>query len=497
MQQHTLFAPLNYLVRVPIFLTLLVFVDPCPATSPCRPSTSDQNVTAEEWIRHKLEAGDSADLDCYSSDPTHHIVRSSFLQSLLTGSGIMKDFQLHRHGFNLQHAVIQGEFELRNVEIPYDVSLTDSDFQDRVDFTQTTFKKSLHLERNEFHDRVTFLYCNINLSLEMKNARFDNPSEDEAPYYFGGMRVGTDVDISDAVFVGAANFVATEIGGDLIAYRTKFRKFVSFESIKVGRNGLFHQAEFDARARFTGAEFSESMEAYKAKFLLCPNDKKNRSRFDDMKVGTLLLDINSFPKPPCAAPDLGGMRFDNILLNDGDRPLEGLESNQKLIDLLRPSEQPVDFDSRLADYFAKLGDSDQADRLFIAQKQRERETYLKGFAWWKSYFLDFLVGYGRQPWKAFLFSLLVVGIGCLVFREKDGMELQQERNGQRSSPMHVYNAFWYSVDLFAPVIDLKTASVWVPKRHRRFARNYVYLHRILGWILIPIGLAALSGLISR
>ena len=49
---------------------------------------------------------------------------------------------------------------------------------------------------------------------------------------------------------------------------------------------------------------------------------------------------------------------------------------------------------------------------------------------------------------------------------------------------------------FLPFFDLKMASVWEPKTERRFARHYMRLHMIIGWILVPIGLLAVSGIIS-
>jgi hypothetical protein len=281
------------------------------------------------------------------------------------------------------------------------------------------------------------------------------------------MKIGSDADFSNAVFAGGATFNAAEIGGDFIAYFTKFNKGVNFESMKVGRNGLIRMAEFGGLAKFTSANFTESLEAHGAKF----NDETIGPRFDDMKVGTVVFDIKSFRKTPI----FGGMRFEHIVLVDvsAKKRLEGLESNESLIQLTRPDEQSTGFNTSLQEYLRKLGDSESADELFIAQKRKERETYLTGLAWLKSRLLDFLVAYGREPWRAFVYSALIIVMGSFIFRNKSGMELQEkEQNGQ--NPRHrVYNPFWYSLDLFAPVIDLKVASVWAPDNNRRFARNYI------------------------
>ena len=89
----------------------------------------------------------------------------------------------------------------------------------------------------------------------------------------------------------------------------------------------------------------------------------------------------------------------------------------------------------------------------------------------------------------FLWGLGIILFGSLVFRHRY-MEAQDP-----SKPVRLYNPFWYSLDLFAPVIDLQTASAWKPTRHGpAFLHHDSRLHRILGWILVPIGAAAVTGL---
>jgi hypothetical protein len=71
------------------------------------------------------------------------------------------------------------------------------------------------------------------------------------------------------------------------------------------------------------------------------------------------------------------------------------------------------------------------------------------------------------------------------------MEPQKPEDAER-----VYNRIWYSLDLFLPFVDLQADDVWKPKTNERFLRHYVRLHVMLGWILVPLVLAALTGLIK-
>jgi hypothetical protein len=59
-----------------------------------------------------------------------------------------------------------------------------------------------------------------------------------------------------------------------------------------------------------------------------------------------------------------------------------------------------------------------------------------------------------------------------------------------------WNRFWYSLGLFLPFVDLQADKVWKPKADQTFLRNYMRVHILLGWILIPLVLAALTGLIK-
>jgi hypothetical protein len=62
--------------------------------------------------------------------------------------------------------------------------------------------------------------------------------------------------------------------------------------------------------------------------------------------------------------------------------------------------------------------------------------------------------------------------------------------------LRVYSRFWYSLGLFLPFVDLQSDKVWKPKADQIFLRNYMRVHILLGWILVPLVLAALTGLIK-
>jgi hypothetical protein len=71
------------------------------------------------------------------------------------------------------------------------------------------------------------------------------------------------------------------------------------------------------------------------------------------------------------------------------------------------------------------------------------------------------------------------------------MESQKPEEAHRA-----YNRFWYSLGLFLPLLISKWIKCGSQNPDQTFLRHYVRVHVLLGWILIPIVLAELAGLIK-
>jgi hypothetical protein len=151
----------------------------------------------------------------------------------------------------------------------------------------------------------------------------------------------------------------------------------------------------------------------------------------------------------------------------------------------------ADVFTRLEDYYRKLGYSRPADSFFRVQKQREREEVLRGFAWAWSFFLEKFVGYGRSPERAIFWSVVIIGIGCVMFRPHR-MEPQKSEYAERK-----YSPFWYSVDVYLPIIKLHDAEIWKPREDCVLTHVWRRIHTVLGWALIPIAIAAWTGMLSH
>jgi hypothetical protein len=141
--------------------------------------------------------------------------------------------------------------------------------------------------------------------------------------------------------------------------------------------------------------------------------------------------------------------------------------------------------------FADAGRPDLADFAFESMKDHERnQGRLSLLGRIRSWIFSLSVRYGREPSRAFIASLLVVVFGYFVFRQPNRVEPRRSEDKDK-----IYDPFWYSLVLFLPLSTLPDSDTWVPKETDSARRFYARVHALLGWILIPVGLAAISGLI--
>jgi hypothetical protein len=427
---------------------------------------------AEKWVVARVTAGEEADLSQQFPSDKDRKLSAHFLEDLVTGT--LPDVKVHRHGVRIIGATIDEPIDLENAQIRCEVLL---------DHCQ--FNKSVTVNSASFAGSVSFDNCAL-----------------KAYANFNGMKVGAIASFKKSVFDGSVNFVGADIAGEFQAREAKFQnkeQVASFNGVKVGGNASFKKAIFDGPVSFIMAEFG-SWYGNESKF-------QNGANFDSMKVrgdaffknalfkgpvsfsyaDFAWLDLSSAISPEVAAEfRMQGMSYKYVRAAPGNEP----ESHNALLKLADQSAYTVDVYSNLEEFFLRQGYREDADRAFIAGKRRERKENLHGLSWLGSWLLDGLVGYGRRPWQAGIPCAVLVALGCVLFSPKK-MEPQKPEDTPR-----VYSRFWYSLGLFLPFVDLQADKVWKPKADQTFLRNYMRVHIMLGWILIPIVLAALTGLIK-
>jgi len=479
---------------------------------------------AEQWVVAQVMAGEIADLREQFPDEDKRKLSAHFLEDLLMGTP--PGFKPHRNGVRINGAIIDQPINLTGAQIPCAVVLlNDCQFNTDVNFARASFAGNVSFENSAFMKEANFNGTNIRGVAAFQQTIFKGPvnfdSADigsefvarEAKFQnmeewvsFNAMKVGRYAAFDKAVFEGSVDFTGADISGEFLASETEFQnkeRGADFSGMKVGRFAAFDQAVFEGWVDFTGADFPGEFVAREAKF----QNKERWARFNGMKVGRHAAFNNALFEGPVdfryanfAGLDLLSASWPKVA---GQLYMEGMtykfiravlqnepESHKALLKLADQSVYSADTYHNLEEFFLRGGFHDDADRAFIAGKLRERREHLHGLAWFGSLVVNLLSGYGRHTERLAIICVILVTLGCALFSPK-AMELQKPENTPR-----VYNRFWYSLGLFLPFVDLQANKVWKPKQDQTFLRNYMRVHTLLGWILVPLVLAALTGLIK-
>jgi hypothetical protein len=401
-----------------------------------------------------------------------------------------------------------------------------------------------------FNGGVDFIAAQIDGNLELTAAIFTDPDQTVA---FNSMAVGGHALFGKTVFAGNVDFGATKIDGDLEFDGAAFIKSdpdarSDFSNIEVRGTASLQNARFDGLLDLSGSssldlmvsrdqsediitpaiDFSRSNVSRNFELKNIQVDKliassmrvggtasisnlaiNNSLNLEDASFLSLDLDAITLPGDPSNLT-IDGMEY--RMIKTRGVPPDNPETLNYLLALANRSEYSAQVYRKLEQFFADRALVDFADRVYIDQRQRlrrESDSPLKKFG---DYFLEYTVGYGRRPELAFIWSAVFVVIGFFVFRHaKDMAPVEgkegKHRNfiprttrrtisGQRFFEKGYYNPFWYSLDLFLPFVDLKMSDKWMPKPERRFARHYMRFQAIAGWILIPIAILSITGIIK-
>ena len=186
--------------------------------------------------------------------------------------------------------------------------------------------------------------------------------------------------------------------------------------------------------------------------------------------------------------DLSNLVFGRLATRIGPETDETTWASMKR--LLRQAPFRAELYAQIEEYFRNRGQPDLADAVYVEGRSQERVRQLVGASAAVNWLLEVLVGYGRRPYLALIWSVLFVVLGMRVF-PKTAM-VCVEPSGHEPK----YNSFWFSLDVFLPLTHLRAAEVWAPRPTHSWRWTYLRIHHLLGWILIPLGLAALSGLVD-
>jgi hypothetical protein len=451
-----------------------------------------QNWTpAENRAVSQITQGGAGDF----SDPAP-VVSNAFVKTLLSGGfkDSDKSHNLDIDGITISNAVFQEQVNV-HFEVLYRVVFDHCQFQNGLDFSGSLFDKDLVFTGSSFGTPASytsassaddppvaqFINATVKGTVSFDSAVFDVPVD------FTKAHV-KELDITNTVFESNdqddpdLDLSAVSVETDLsVSVKTTQPRNVQAQLLSVGRllflgssgTGFFATREFNLAD----------------------------GHFQKVVVdGFPQWQANSQP----GVVSLDGFSFNEINLYDchKGKPCEP----GKLLELLDSPQvvyapQPY---LMLEQYLTTVGNPDDADNAYIHMRRRQRSRRMHWATKLSDRTLDWVLGYGREPSRALWWALGFVALGMLIFSPRHMVPQDQaspESGGKGDKPdpsgkkNASYSRFWYSLDVLAPAIELGADKAWEPDPNWWLGRNYSYVHRILGWILVPLILAALTGVI--
>jgi hypothetical protein len=154
---------------------------------------------------------------------------------------------------------------------------------------------------------------------------------------------------------------------------------------------------------------------------------------------------------------------------------------------------------QLEQYYESIGNDAQARKIYYQGRCHLRKSAKNNWSilrnatdgLWK-----ILTGYGVHIWPLLAIAFAFIFAGLLFFSIPNEalikVDISANSHGWEEGSLH---RFLYSLDLFLPVVNLRIDQLWVP--NGPWLHLYATIHALIGWLIVPLLIAALAGIIRR
>jgi hypothetical protein len=329
---------------------------------------------------------------------------------------------------------------------------------------------------------------------------------DRYPVSFTGASFGSILAYSNATFKGPANFDLLTCGGDGLFDSARFEikknaedsDAVDYEDVAFNLSTFASTLDLSF-ATFARAVSLEQVSVQKALRLTGAHFEKNASLYN-ATIDRLIFEGGSPSFAEGAYLDLRECTFQRF---QGDKD-QAKEQARDLVKAQDPSLFSRDPYQQLERYYTSIGDEAEAKDIYFEGRQALRENAYQQNAstrWsrrqkFTDEILRLLTGYGVKIGRLFVIALIFLVLGTLVFYWPENA--LQTASGSTEAPAWqegpLYRAA-YSLDLFLPVVNLHVDENWEP--NGPWLQAYAIGHATVGWLVVPLLLAALAGIIRR
>lgn len=209
-----------------------------------------------------------------------------------------------------------------------------------------------------------------------------------------------------------------------------------------------------------------------------------------------------FPFKRCS-PNLTGTTFERFH-GGRDERLER-ELALRLVNKQEPAKFSRDPYMQLERFYRSTGNETKARNIYrcgrrdysrIARKPDSSITWslprnVTDLLWW------IMTGYGVVVWRLLGFAVLMVLVGMLLFYfwPNEALDPASSSAKDNSGEEKMSYLTLYSLDLFLPLVNLHVDEKWTPAALG--LQIYAVAHAMIGWLVVPLLVAALAGIMRR
>jgi hypothetical protein len=413
---------------------------------------------ADEFVLTNVLNGRHVDLKQHFSNRLERQVSAETVRRLVM---IAETNSIVRHaGIKIGGAVFTNTLRIRYWTIPCELHLTNSVFEGDFLLQGCHFQALFDIHGSEFKNIVRIDECRFDAFFGADDVKF--LGAEEVWFHTSSFKHGVELD--RAVFGGAGvNFNFVEVKDYFSAKVWTFSNTTancSFWRTRLAANAHFEDTIFPQNVLFTRAKV-DILSFFNCKFI--------------------------------AKPDFTGLQFDEITLRSTNYPRTTLE-------LLRDYSTNGSQTLRAYEkYLLERGLEDEAKDAYLAARRFQRQSASSVMAFLELIFVDWLTGYGKCVERVLIACLVFIAIGTFVFweRRRDWLSPRQMQLANKEQRSIRYNPIWFSLDAFLPGVDLGLYGKWIPKENRGWRLTYLRTHKALGWIFVPLLIAAAAGLFGK
>jgi len=420
---------------------------------------------------------------------------------------------VHPSGIGLGGARISGVLDLSFLKVETPITLVDCAIDDGINLSDAE-TQSIAL-RKDSTGAVEAMRLRVHGDFSMAAGSY-------AVLDLYRAAIEGDLDLSGGHFTAeddnAVSVIEADIGGDAI-FHDGFTSegMVDLRLSRIGGSLSFNDARFIGNgANGLNAERTRVAGTfYWTDITMNPHTVLD---LEDAHVATLWDSIECWPAP-------GNLMINGLVYESFGESPDDAQQRLKWLALQPPGYYPQPY-NQLAEVLRANGRDDAATDVMIAKRDQQLEFGHLTFServWQR--LLKITLGYGYHPLQALWLMIGFVVLGSLLFRlgYRVGVITPTEAGAFRQfidsghPPDHYppFNCFVYSLENFLPLVDLFQGIHWRPnplrmrEREVRLAgininlgkiegtalRAYLWLHVLAGWILTPLFVAGLSGLV--